>query len=150
MCIRDRHELVHDDVSGHSESFTTGFKNVSRALGSLNIRALTELRDKYADPNDSTRIRPDFDRAFQIYRESRRRAEVTPDLFGGEESRAEVGRPGGEEDRGRKMCIRDSSCTAFRASTGRTYARTDASRCKGRSNSTQANSCYPGSKTCGG
>ena len=101
-----QHELVHDEVSGHNESFTTGFKNVSRALGSLNIKALTELRDKYADPNDSTRLRPDFDRAFQIYTQSRARNESTPDIFRGEESRTGLDRPGGKEDR--EGSVRDS------------------------------------------
>jgi len=93
-----KHELVHDEVSGHSESFTTGEKNVSRAVGSMEIKALTELRDKYADPRDSTQIRPDFNRALQIYRESRGRPESTPDIFRGEESRANMDRPTGEKD----------------------------------------------------
>jgi 2'-5' RNA ligase len=96
-----KHELVHDNVSGHSEDFTTGEKNVARALGKMEIRALTELRNTYADPNDTDRVRPDFDRAFQLYKDSRRREETTPDIFRGEESHSRLAGPtGGQSGEG--------------------------------------------------
>ena len=120
-----QHELVHDEVSGHNESFTTGFKNVSRALGSMNIKALTELRNKYADPSDPTRVRPDFDRAFQIYRLSRARAESTPDILGGEESRSELDRPGGKEDRGASLRDSGEGVVPIEPSANLTYKAAD-------------------------
>jgi hypothetical protein len=90
-----KHELIHDKVKGHDESFTTAEAAVSRALGGMEIKALTELRAVYADPNDPARIRADFDNALRVYKSSRGRSETTPDILRGEESRAPLAGPAG-------------------------------------------------------
>jgi hypothetical protein len=91
-----KHELIHDAVSGHNESFTSAEAAVSRALGKMEIKALTRLRGTYADPNDSERVRADLDRPLQIYQESRGRQENSPDIFGGEASHTNVAGPEGK------------------------------------------------------
>ena len=85
-----KHELIHDEVKGHHETFTSAEAATSRALGRMEIDALMRLRDDYADPNDSERLRPEFNRAFQIYKDSRGRPESSPDIFGGEALHAEM------------------------------------------------------------
>ena len=92
-----KHELGHDKVAGHTEEFTTAEKNISRALGKMEIKALNELRSKYANPDEPDTIRPEFDRAFQIYKDSRRREETAPDIFRGEESNTGVAKTGGAQ-----------------------------------------------------
>ena len=72
--------------------------------GRMEIRALTESRDKYAKAknatllDDATGIRSDLDRAIQLYAESRGRPETSPDILRGEGLHTEVA---GREDEGR-------------------------------------------------
>ena len=98
-----KHELIHDVVKGHTESFTSAEARVSSVLGKMEIKALTKLRGVYADPVEDGAVREDLDRPLQIYQDSRRRGETTPDIFGGEESRAEVAGPGGKERGGERV-----------------------------------------------
>ena len=62
-----KHEMVHDAVKGHNESFTTAEAKVSIVLGKMEIYALTKLRGVYADPVEDGAVREDLDRPLQIY-----------------------------------------------------------------------------------
>ena len=82
-----KHELLHDKVSNHYDSFTTGEVKLSEALGHLDLTSLEALRDAYS--GETSTLRPGVADALRVYKESRGRAENAPDLFGGEESRTE-------------------------------------------------------------
>lgn len=89
-----KHEIVHDQIKGHNESFTSMEAAVSRAIGGKFERGILEDIEKaYADPNDPRTIHPGLSQALQIYGERLGRKQTTPDLFGGEASRA-GGQPG--------------------------------------------------------
>lgn len=100
-----KHELIHDQVSGHSENFTSAEVAVAGALGSTSeLAAIQELEDVYGDPDKPGGIRPDLDRALQLYALSRVRGQTAPDIFRGEglagagaEGREAGVRTGGEE-----------------------------------------------------
>jgi hypothetical protein len=78
-----KHEIIHDMVKGHNETFTSAEARVSQALGLRFEKELMEtIKNAYTGGSDS--FKPQLDEALQVYEKSRSRAEVTPDLFGGE------------------------------------------------------------------
>lgn len=80
-----KHELIHDLISGHNETFTSAEAKVSHYLGfESEFASMRRIKDAYTDPTTQS-IRKELDEALRIYKESRGRAEVTPDLLGGEE-----------------------------------------------------------------
>lgn len=79
-----KHELIHDMVGGHNETFTSIEAKVSHFLGfEHEYSSMKRILDAYSA--DGVNIRPEFSKTLQIYRESRGRSEVTPDILGGEE-----------------------------------------------------------------
>jgi hypothetical protein len=80
-----KHEIIHDKVKGHYETFTSAEAAVAGALGSRSeLGGIQELEDVYADPANPGGIRPDLGGALQLYEDSRGRKETAPDIFGGE------------------------------------------------------------------
>lgn len=79
------HELVHDAVKGHNESFTTALMNLDSFMGlSSKVKGLEDIANAFRDPSDPDSIRADFNELLQIYRESRGRPENEKDILGGE------------------------------------------------------------------
>jgi hypothetical protein len=101
-----KHEIIHDRVKGHSESFTSAEVAVAGALGSRSeLAGIQELEDVYADPDNPGAIRPDLSRAIQLYEDSRTRGETSPDIFGGEGLHTGI-HAGGEGGRGHDAGLR--------------------------------------------
>lgn len=111
-----KHELIHDQVSGHSETFTSAEVAVAGALGSKReLAAIQELEDVYVDPDKPGGIRPDLNRALQLYAFSRVRPETQKDIFRGEGLRGEraTGREAGVRD-GREATVSERQGTGIR------------------------------------
>jgi len=83
-----KHELLHDKVSGHGQTFSSGEVKISQALGDGELDSILRLRGAYADPQDKSKFRPGLEELLRIYKESRRRPERERDPFGGEELRS--------------------------------------------------------------
>ena len=78
-----KHEILHDQVSGHYEEFTSGEAKLSHAIGEYELEAIQELKNAYHEPNSNT-LRPGINKALQLYEESRSREALERDIFGGE------------------------------------------------------------------
>ena len=92
-----KHEILHDKVAGHYESFTTGEAKVAQALGEYELDALLRLRNAYAEPGNPGQFRQGLNDALQIYKESRGRSPREDDPFNGTASRsAPPGPEGGQ------------------------------------------------------
>lgn len=78
-----KHEILHDQVSGHYEEFTSGEASLSHAIGEYELEAIQEIKNAYHEPNSNT-LRPGIDKALQLYEESRSREALERDIFGGE------------------------------------------------------------------
>jgi hypothetical protein len=77
-----KHEIVHDKIGGHNESFTTVEANISQYLGArTETQFLKRIKEALGDADDSQRVRPEFNDALQLYQESRGRAEREKDVF---------------------------------------------------------------------
>jgi 8-oxo-dGTP pyrophosphatase MutT (NUDIX family) len=99
-----KHEIIHDKVKGHNETFTSAEAIVAGALGSRSeLASIQELEDVYADTDNPGAIRPDLNSALQLYADSRGRPETVSDLFRGEglDTGEHGGAEGGAGDEGR-------------------------------------------------
>ena len=80
-----KHELIHDWAKGHNETFTSAEAKISHFLGiDFEINSMRSIKNAYTEPG-TQRLRKELGEAIRIYKESRGRPEVTPDLLGGEE-----------------------------------------------------------------
>lgn len=79
-----KHEVLHDVLGDHDESFTTGEAKISHFLGAdfeiYGLRSMKEAYEQARGPN----LRKDYNRAVQIYEDSRTRSATTEDLLGGQ------------------------------------------------------------------
>jgi hypothetical protein len=81
------HEIVHDAVKGHNESFTTALMNLDSFMGmNTKIGSLEDIANAFRslDPTDPNGLRTDFGELLQVYRQSRGRPENEKDILGGE------------------------------------------------------------------
>ncbi len=89
-----KHEILHDKVKGHNESFTSGLVRMDEALGDYD-EAIGRLTAAYADPGDVTKFHPEIEEALRVYKDSRGRPERETDPFRGESSRRRSDGSGG-------------------------------------------------------
>jgi hypothetical protein len=87
-----KHELIHDLVKGHNETFTSAEAKVSQALGlRFELKNMEAIRAAYTGGSDA--FKPQLSEALRLYKESRGRAETAADIFGGEELTSGMGEP---------------------------------------------------------
>lgn len=108
-----KHEILHDKIKGHYESFTTGEASLSHAIGRRHETEMLEALDHaYARPGKPFALREGLIDALQIYNKSRGREAREKDIFGGEKLTERSVQPAGAGAQSSNEGLRSGRTTA--------------------------------------